>query len=286
MRAVFSVDLQEVSDWQGEQTTSHKSYPSDEDLIQLFDDFGWGLIDLMRIENRDIMAMVGDRDLNTPESSIRDTSLSPANDLANTSNGAVRHFSSLHLRLADPIFAQMPEVAAAERSRAIYIGYIASEQTLFVVIRMVPSVITLRLLHRELERLQRATTLMIQRLSQASLRGQTLILSPVIRIYERRFDHVIINGWIITNPLREVIREHWVDAIVFAVALSLAIVSLPNFYAGWFSENPIPFGMLERFNTAVSTTALILLIQLCGSYFQFKRTRLINWMVSRREKSY
>ena len=184
------------------------------------------------------------------------------------------------MQLARPIFAQMPEVAAAERRRLIYLGYIADEQVFFVITRMVAGVITFRLLHQDLERLQRATLTLVQSVVQATIAQQQLeISSPVVQIYKRKYDHIIINGRIITHPLREVIREHWRDFLVFPVALSLAIVTFAPLVGGFVDKETVWFGMIERFNTVMDTTSLILFLQFLATYFQIRRRRLINWIV-------
>jgi hypothetical protein len=271
MRAVFTLQLPGFEISSEKKNGDTESFPADQEVICLLDTFGWTL-DLSVIEPKDIIAIIGERDLSTTESRGNSSAagiVSRSEELADPR----RHFVSI----TDPIFDEMPEVAAAEQGRAIYIGYISSEQTPFIVTRIVPGELTFRLLHKELERLQKATILLVRKLVGRPLRGRPLIIAdPVVKIYERRNNHVIIEGRIVTRPLQEIMQDRLIDTIVFAFSLSLAIVSLPPLWRDFMNDNMV-FGMLERFNTALITTALILAIQLFGAWVQVKRYRLIRW---------
>lgn len=270
MRAVFSLQIPtfELSNPENSKEAT-ESFPIDQEVVGLLNTFGWTL-DLNAIEPKDIIAIIGEREESAPTTGGAVAACRPRSEEITESQ---RHFVSI----TKPIFQEMPEVAAAEKGRAIYVGYISSEQTLFIVTRMVPGELTFRLLHKELDRLQKATVLLVRKLVGSALRGRTLVIAdPIVKIYERRNNHVIIEGRIVTRPLQEVVQDRLIDAIVFAFALGVAIVSFPPFWKNAMTDNTL-FGMLERFNTALITTALILVVQLLVAWVQVKRRRLIRW---------
>jgi hypothetical protein len=94
-------------------------------------------------------------------------------------------------RLAEELFRDMPEVAAAEEQAVIFTGYISAEQVLFVITRMVPAQVTFRLLHREFAKLRAATERMITKVIAARLNDEPVhVENPTVYIYERSYDHV------------------------------------------------------------------------------------------------
>ena len=107
------------------------------------------------------------------------------------------------------------------KSRVLYVGYLNSEQTPFLVTRMVPSQITFRLLHRELPRLKESTEAILrQLLSHLKLRHPFTMRNELVRVYERKYDHIVISGRVITNAFVETLRSDLKDSLLFAIPLA------------------------------------------------------------------
>ena len=97
MRAVFSVDIPPLSDG---------GYSSDDEVVKVLRGFGWEPVELRAHRPR-----------NSDADPSEAASITKARELA------------------QPLFAQMPEVAAAEKDDVIFFGYVADDQTKFVVTR-------------------------------------------------------------------------------------------------------------------------------------------------------
>src|SRR6185437_8521059 len=149
MRAVFSLDL---------QRGTQQRFPADDELLKALDDFGFGFG--QEVGPDDVGAILEGQAPETNEAAL-ETLLQPSTPVSSPSSSATSAAAAapatqrptLHYRnLAEVLFREMPEVAAAERKAVLYVGYVNSGQTPFLVTRMVPSQVTFRLLHRELPR--------------------------------------------------------------------------------------------------------------------------------------
>jgi hypothetical protein len=304
MRAVFTIDLpkarQATRTSDGENIATSSSYPTNLSIVHLVKEFGWELQNMYRLSDSEIRAIATSQGTSYRESQTRsdlnNQALTPAvTDVQNQGSplpitnptlvaGADRENTTEdYKRLANELFAEMPEVAAAEKEYVVFAGYIADLQTPFVITRMVQGQMTFRLLHRELPRLQLSTEKMLRNIIDAKLEGSSLKISnPRVTVFERRYDHIIITGRVITNAIGETIRSDVKDFILFLVPLILflitiyALVTLPT-------SNPptLGHGILERANTAFLTTTVISLLSLIQVYVEIRRSRLIDWTVPR-----
>lgn len=304
MRAVFTIDLPRVRQITRtpdiENTATSSSYPTNFSIVQLVKEFGWELQNMYRLTDNEIKAIATSQGTSYRESQTRtdlnSQALTPAaTDIQNQSSPLPitaapvearmdrENTTEDYKRLANELFAEMPEVAAAEKEYVVFAGYIADMQTPFVITRMVLGQMTFRLLHRELPRLQLSTEKMLRNILDAKLEGSALIISnPRVTVFERRYDHIIITGRVITNAIAETIRSDLKDFILFLVPLILfsitiyALMTLP-------APNPptLGHGILERANTAFLTTTVISLLSLIQVYVEIRRSRLIDWTVPR-----
>jgi len=186
----------------------------------------------------------------------------------------------------------MPEVAAAEKNDVVFFGYVADDQTKFVVTRAVENQITFRLPHPVLPRLQASAKKIVRRILVAKFLEQSLVVgNSRIVVYERGYDDIIITGRVISHPLRETRRTSTKDLLLTIVPLLLlvpltvllivapsAITAQPTTSA---LATPLIHGTLERMSTALLTTALVSGLGLLTTYYDIKKNRSIAWDVAR-----
>jgi hypothetical protein len=277
MRAVFTLDLPEKVP--GE-------YPDDPEILKLVRGFGWEPRRLELLEEKDIKAMLAaqgsstDEREPTPRDIGHETFIRSAGQASSSQGGEPDEAARTghYKRLSAPLFEEMPEVAAAEWNYVIFLGYVSDNQTLFVVTRMVPGQITFRLLHRELPRLQSSTEKMIRKILSARLEKLPLhIADPTVTVYERRFDHVILTGRVITQPFKETRRINLKDLLLTIVSVGLFV---PTAYVV-MSRPPTPgvaptflHATLDRGSTALLTAALVSVLGFVHTWIQVRRTRL------------
>lgn len=280
MRAVFTIDLPQVEG----------KYVEDNQLVKVVRGFGWELKRMDHLEASDIRAIMGTRQSpahHPSEAHAKDSvTLPPHDGSSDAVIGPREENIEQYKRLAGELFEDMPEVAAAEKEAVIFTGYLSAEQVLFVITRMVPAQVTFRLLHREFPRLRAATEKMMAKVISARLnRPPVHIINPTVSIYERGHDHVIINGRVITQPLKETFHNNLKDTLLFAVPLLLAIPTI--FVALHFPDPklaPQVFwkGMVDRLSTALLTASLVSLLGLLQTWVQIRRGRIIDWDLGKR----
>jgi len=302
MRTVFTIDLPKKVD----------GYASDEVITGLIDDFGWYLKGLEQLTRDDIRAMMGtQRVLRSPgegqasgvlANTGGSTPLEHGVDLSDSrDNVAAQQEENVSSRtrnfrrLSEELFRDMPEVAAAERQSVIYMGYLQSDQVLFVITRMVPAQVTFRLLHRELPRLQSATEKMMKQVVSARLNAeQVYVGNPLVYVFERGHDHVILTGRVITQPILETFRSNLKDALFFTVPL---ILFIPTAIAAIYFPLPVippataPStsalfwkGSLDRLTTVEITTALVSALGLLQTFVGIRRSKIIDWGFAKRKE--
>ncbi len=292
MRAVFTIDL----------PSRDEDFPPDAEIMILVRRFGWEFKDMPRMTREDIKAIMraqgsGRSDAATEGERLQSPKVVPIPKLAEpqtvkTASVPDERIEAVlrehYKRLAAELFVEMPEVAGAERDAVIFSGYIAGDQTLFVVTRMVPGQITFRLLHRELTRLQTSTEKMMRKVLGSSLGDEPFhVQSPIVNVYERMFDHVIITGRVITDVWKETLRSNLKDALLFAVPLGLFIPTL--YVLLRYPQDPAAahdfwHGTLERLSTALLTTALVSALGLLQTLIEVRRGRIIDWSVPKDRK--
>jgi len=290
MRAVFSIDLHEADEG---------TFPADEALLQLFRGFGWEFREMEKLTSADIRNIMRAQTSHDQSAPVNVPSEDPAHlpnhpmtpqdavgnsvvagsNIGRTTEAALAQYK----RLAKDLFEEMPEVAGAEQAAVLFTGYIADDQTLFVMTRMVPGQLTFRLLHRELPRLQTSTEKMMRKVTSARLKDKPLhIGNPTVILYERKFDHVIITGRVITRVWHETIKSNLKDALLTVVPLGLFLpTTLVLLSTPILPTAPISFwrGTLERLDTAFLTTALVSALGLLQTWIEIRRGRLIDWSV-------
>lgn len=278
MRAVFTVDLSKRGD----------QYPTDEAIETSMDHLGRGFRSLGEMSPSDIRAiMMAQAESSAATSSLTSPVLPAAAAATMTKSSSTladydarrQHYRSL----AQELFKEMPEVAAAELSAVIYTGYFQREQTLFVLTRVNTSELTFRLLHRELPRLQASTIRMTKDLLSSNIAGAALKSDQTeVKVYERKLDHVIIEGRVITHPGRETLRSNIKDTLLFLVPSLLFLPTafiLEHWTAFAGQADEAWQGHLERFSTAMLTTALVSALALLQTWIEIRRSKLIDWSV-------
>jgi hypothetical protein len=127
---------------------------------------------------------------------------------------------------------------------------------------------------------------MVKNLLTAETTGVTLRSDDTdVKVYERNFDHVIIEGRVITRPVRETMRSNIKDSLLFFVPLLLFFPSaffLDHWDALAHNVGQVWHGHLERFSTALLTTALVSILGLAQTWLQIKSSKLIDWTVKAR----
>jgi len=180
--------------------------------------------------------------------------------------------------LADKLFNEMPEIAKEEKESVIFFGYLADDQTKFVITRSVEGQITFRLLHPVLPRLQSSTTKMVKKLISCTINKRQLEISnQTVVIYERGFDHIIISGRVIPNPVREALRTDRKNVLLATGPLILAVPVMFGLLVVNSDNSPLLGGTMERFSTALLTTSLVSALSLFQTYYEIRRERLISW---------
>ncbi|MCI0563769.1 MAG: hypothetical protein MN733_35290 [Nitrososphaera sp.] len=183
--------------------------------------------------------------------------------------------------LAEKLFQDMPEIAVEEKDDVVFYGYLADDQTKFVITRRVEGQITFRLLHPVLPRLQASTKKMIKKILDSHMGN---ISNQTVVLYERGFDHIILNGRVIPRPLRETIRTDRKDVLLLTVPVVLLTFLLAILLVANLSTFPLIQGTVERLSTALITTALVSMVGLIQTYWEISRNRLISWNFVSEEK--
>jgi hypothetical protein len=181
--------------------------------------------------------------------------------------------------MADELFTQMPEIANEEKDNAIFFGYIADDQTKFVITRRVEGQITFRLLHPNLPRLQSSTEKAVKKILNAPFVGtkSLRVSNQSVVIYERGFEHIILSGRVIPSPFRETFRSDRKDLILFIFPLIIDVplmLTLPFVDA---TAHRLISGTLERSSTALLTTSLVSALGLLQTYLEINRNHIIAW---------
>jgi hypothetical protein len=256
VRAVFSVDIP--------KTTSGQ-YPTDVEITKMVRGFGWEPVELRAA------ALFG-------EEAVSDDRLEAAK-------------LAKYKELARPLFDQMLEIAAAEKDDVVFLGKVADDQTQFVVTRPVENQITFRLLHPVLPRLQASAKKIIKTVLKTNLAGRPLAIgNNRIVVYERGHDNIIIAGRVVSRPIRETCRTDLKDLLLTVVpvlilipvtALLLQTPTTSTAQPVGVMSAPLMRGTLERFSTALFTTALVSLLGLLTTYYDIKKNRAIAWDVAR-----
>lgn len=293
MRAVFTLDLPLKEQRSEEQVV----FPDSNYILNLIRTFGWEPENIFNLTEKDIHAMLKAQGTNTEkntentsDSSDRNSKEDTSQRRTETSNEAdnQKELQNHYIRLSVPLFREMPEVAGVEINYVIFLGYIADDQTLFVITRMVSGQITFRLMHRELQKLQSSTEKIIRKLLSAKLSGKHIyITNPKVIVYERAFDHVVLTGRVITNPFQEARRSSLKDFILFIVPLFLfipaAYVSInfphqPNESLNFWAAT------LDRGSTALLTTSLVSSLGFLQTWLQIRKKKLIDWTVDAKDR--
>lgn len=246
MRGVFSVDVPRGPDG---------LFPSDTQLTKIVQGFGWEPVELRTLRS----------------------------GKNHEDAGVWTELYARYKQLAGPLFDQMPEVAAAEKNDVIFYGYVADDQTKFVVTRPVENQITFRLLHPVLPRLQASSKKIVRKILAERLFDDWLrIGNNRIVVYEREHDHIIVTGRVIASPWRETLRTNLKDVLLAVVPLLLLIPVL-LFLAQPHESNQFSLllGTTERVSTALITTALVSVLGLATTYYDIRRNRSIAWDVAR-----
>jgi hypothetical protein len=268
MRAVFTFDLPMI---EGEFVDSLS-------LTKFLEELGWSFQTISEMTPADVKAIV------QAQKNDRDVTLAPiASPAAEGAEATQRQQAGPRYSLPElcgPLFDEMPEVAAAERSATVFLGYIANDQTIFVVTRMVKRQVTFRLLHRQLPKLQSSTVRMIEMLLPAAIDNKHPIRlsSKLVSVYERHFDHVIITGRVITDPFRETWRSNFKDALLVIVPTFLLLPTFASLYYAHPADTLL-YGTLERLSTALITAALVSALGLYTAWREIRRHKLIDWSV-------
>jgi hypothetical protein len=179
---------------------------------------------------------------------------------------------------AENLFKDMPEIANEEKDNVIFYGFIAADQSKFVITRRVEGQVTFRLLHPVLPRLQASTEKIVRKILAGRVDGRPIkIVNQSVLLYERGFDHIIMSGRVIPSPYRETISSDRKDVLLF---LGPILLEIPTFYALNFLDpvaHKIFFGTAERVSTALLTTALVSFLGLLQTYLEIRRHHLIAW---------
>lgn len=256
MRAVFSVDIPK---------TTNGDFPTDVEITKMVRGFGWEPVELRAA------ALLGER--------------------GGSDDGLETAKLAKYKELAQPMFEQMLEIAAAEKDDVVFFGKVADDQTQFVVTRPVENQITFRLLHPVLPRLQASAKKIVKTVLRTDLVGKRLAVgNNRIVVYERGHDNIIIAGRVISRPIRETCRTDLKDLLLTIVPALILIpvtalllqtpTNSPEQSAGIMSA-PLMRGTLERLSTALFTTALVSLLGLLTTYYDIKKNRAIAWDVAR-----
>ncbi len=218
------------------------------------------------------------------------------------------------------LFDEMPEVAAAERAHLLDWGYLADDQTAFVVTRLQNAQITFRLVQTALPRLQRATVhilkhvlavrfdltvhpenrtigyfdkfsratrTLVARLLPSLCTAMRIAVFPVsnrqVLIYERDHDNVIIDGRVVPVPFRETLRTDRRDLVFIVASFALAAFILAALEVGdqaWLQAHATIKGTLERSSTVFITTTVVSMIGFLNVWWDISRNHLVAWSVN------
>lgn len=182
--------------------------------------------------------------------------------------------------MADILFKDMPEIAVEEKDNVLFYGYLADDQTKFVVTRRVQGQITFRLLHPVLLRVQSSTRKMVRKILDSRF-GE--ISSNNVLIYERGFDDIIFTGRIVPSPLREALKTNRKDALLFIVPLMFAAPLLAGLVNINLEQYELLKGTAERLSTALLTTSVVSGLGLFQTFWEIRRHKLIIWNFSSEE---
>jgi hypothetical protein len=252
MRAVFTIDLPRLEPDNSKTAPDIDAapYPERKELIRVFRSLGW-----------------------------------EPSDIAIIRDAEERH--SRYASLAEALFEKMPEIAAEEKSQAIFYGLFAGDHTKFVITRPVAGQLTFRLLNPVLPRLQSSTIRMVRQLINAhdpAIRFSDSGLRVVngrIDVYEVGDEHIIIGGRVITRPGREAERLNRKDSILTAASTFASVLLLLYLYTTHDpkSTGGITWGTVERLSTAMITTMIVSGLGLLHTYWDIRKNRLIAWGV-------
>jgi len=176
--------------------------------------------------------------------------------------------------MAESLFGEMPEIAIEEQGNVIFYGYLADDQTKFVVTRRVQGQITFRLLHPVLPRLQASTRKVVKKILSSRI-GEISNYSVIL--YEKGHDHIILHGRVIPTPIKEAIRSNRKDTLLSLIPLIFVIPMMITLATIDLTAYPLIMGTGERLSTALITTSLVSALGLFQSYWEISRHKLIIW---------
>lgn len=135
---------------------------------------------------------------------------------------------ALYDEFAQPILDTFPpDEASVQRGLILFVGYLAEEQTSFIVTRISEGQITFRFVQPSLSKLHRALEKVISKLVNSGGRNQFLRSSiNRIEILESGSTDVVLFGRIITNVWREVLRRDKYGVPLLFVFLMLSVLIL------------------------------------------------------------
>ena len=218
-----------------------KKYPDNLQIIELMRSFGWEPIDICNLEDE---AAKGKK----------------------------------YQELGEPLFQNMPATAVAKTDDVIFCGYLSDDYTRFIIIRLVNGQITFRLTNTVLTRLQTSTEKIVRKLLHARLNGGLFNVSnQTVVIYEQGNDYVVLSGRVIPDPLRETLRKDRKSTLLVIIPLIIFafLASIVNSID--MGGHTFTAGTMERMSTALLTTALVSSLNLCETYLEIYRNRIIVW---------
>ncbi len=218
-----------------------KKYPDNLQIVELMRSFGWEPIDICNLEDE---AAKGKK----------------------------------YQELGEPLFQNMPATAVAKTDDVIFCGYLSDDYTRFIIIRLVNGQITFRLTNTVLTRLQTSTEKIVRKLLHARLNGGLFNVSnQTVVIYEQGNDYVVLSGRVIPDPLRETLRKDRKSTLLVIIPLIIFafLASIVNSID--MGGHTFTAGTMERMSTALLTTALVSSLNLCETYLEIYRNRIIVW---------
>jgi hypothetical protein len=174
-----------------------------------------------------------------------------------------------------------PEITDQERDFLIFYGILQDTQTKFMITRVNEGQATFRLLHPDLSRLQSSTTDMIRKLISSTGNEPPLKISRNrVTIFERGYDHRIIQGRVIVNHLREAWRVDQRNLLLASIGFLLTVPSLAALLIVSSETSRIAGGTLERLSTAFISTTVVSLIGFLQTYLEIRNKKLVDWVVT------
>lgn len=197
--------------------------------------------------------------------------------------------------LAQPILERMPKNTPEEQERRgfaekniFYASYLASSNTVFMVTRQTDGAARLRLLNPKIEDLQEGCVEFAEMVEGLRSRKtpQAIRMAPVVKIFEHGLEESTISGTLVRGIRRKwqyVRKRAGLEIVISAVTGGLFLVSFLLTVSGVISSDSVLRDHLDRFSTAMLTSAIVSAISVIHSY---RTMPVIQWSASYEESAF